>query len=162
VLDFARGRLGGGLTLQRENNGALEQVLLQVIAELQSSNPDRVIETDIGISRTFECDSNRIGQLVSNLVGNALMYGTVGSPIHVRAATEADKFVLWVSNAGTPIPAEAMERLFHPFKRGAAETHHQGLGLGLYIASEIAKAHGGRIDVVSTAAETRFTFAMPI
>ncbi|MDO9413131.1 MAG: GAF domain-containing sensor histidine kinase [Pseudolabrys sp.] len=162
VLDFARGRLGGGLALQRDSSEKLGPVLVQVIAELQSSNPDRTIDAQVDIDQPFDCDSNRIGQLASNLVGNALMYGTVGSPIHVRAATESSTFVLSVANAGTPIPAEAMERLFHPFKRGAAETDHQGLGLGLYIASEIAKAHGGRIDVVSTKAETRFTFTMPI
>src|SRR5882762_9617781 len=71
-------------------------------------------------------------------------------------------FELTVANAGEPIPSEAMERLFQPFYRVAEQGSQQGLGLGLYIASEIARAHGGTIDVTSSPAETRFTFRMPL
>lgn len=69
-------------------------------------------------------------------------------------------FELSVANSGAPIPQDALKRLFQPFYR-VAENPGQGLGLGLYIASEIARAHGGRIDVTSSPAETRFTFRMP-
>jgi sigma-B regulation protein RsbU (phosphoserine phosphatase) len=79
----------------------------------------------------------------------------------VRAATDEDIFELSVSNAGMPIPSDALERLFQPFTRGAVRPSQQGLGLGLYIASEIAKAHGGTLAVTSTPAETRFTSRMP-
>ena len=82
--------------------------------------------------------------------------------VRVGARTEADQFKLWVANAGDPIPATAMEKLFEPFFRGNVRDSRQGLGLGLHIASQIAQAHGGRIDVTSTAEETRFVFTMPL
>jgi sigma-B regulation protein RsbU (phosphoserine phosphatase) len=69
---------------------------------------------------------------------------------------------LSVANEGNPIPPAVMERLFQPFFRGAAQANHLGLGLGLYIASQIAQAHGGTLDVTSTPGETRFTFTMPL
>jgi signal transduction histidine kinase len=162
VLDFARGRLGGGLTLNRVSGAPLEPVLQQVIAELRSSNPGRAIEVDLDLRAPIACDHGRIGQLLSNLLGNALTYGAADKPIRVGAATDGRSFALSVSNAGDPIPASAVNRLFLPFSRGAGGADPQGLGLGLYIASEIARAHGGSIDVTSTPAETRFTFRMPL
>jgi signal transduction histidine kinase len=80
----------------------------------------------------------------------------------VRASTLNHEFELSVANAGHPIPQEAMARLFLPFSRGRVQSSQQGLGLGLYISAEIAKAHGGTLDAVSSEAETRFTFRMPI
>jgi sigma-B regulation protein RsbU (phosphoserine phosphatase) len=80
----------------------------------------------------------------------------------VGAKTVGGGFTLWVANAGDPIPAAAMEKLFEPFFRGDVRDSRQGLGLGLHIASQIAQAHGGRIDVTSTADETRFVFTMPL
>jgi signal transduction histidine kinase len=78
-------------------------------------------------------------------------------------ATDDEKtFELSVSNSGDPSPPAALERLFQPFTRGAVRPDQQGLGLGLYIVSEVAKAHGGTLDVVSTAEETRYTFRMPV
>jgi sigma-B regulation protein RsbU (phosphoserine phosphatase) len=77
----------------------------------------------------------------------------------VRATSNDREFELSIANSGTPIPQEAIERLFQPFYR-ASQDPGQGLGLGLYIASEIARAHGGRIDVTSSPQETRFTFRM--
>jgi signal transduction histidine kinase len=161
VLDFARGRLGGGIALTRTEK-PLKPILRQVIEELQATHPDVAIEADIKLDRPVRCDRSRVGQLFSNLLGNALVYGTPGSPIRVRARTEADSFELSVANSGSPIPPEAMERLFLPFSRGSVRPSQQGLGLGLYIASEIARAHGGTLKAVSTEQETRFTFKMPI
>jgi sigma-B regulation protein RsbU (phosphoserine phosphatase) len=80
----------------------------------------------------------------------------------VQASTDGSRFELWVANAGDPIPSAALDRLFRPFTRGAVRPNQQGLGLGLYIASEIARAHEGTLDVVSSADETRFTFRMPL
>jgi len=159
VLDFARGRLGGGLALTRKSQ-SLQPVLDHVIAELRASFPESPIETNFALTREVNCDSGRIAQLFSNLLGNALIHGTAGSPIRVDAAAREDRFELSVANAAEPIGAEAIKRLFQPFYR-ASDTR-QGLGLGLYIASEIARAHGGRLEATSTPQETRFTFRMPV
>jgi signal transduction histidine kinase len=161
VLDFARGRLGSGITLKRSSQ-SLQPVLNQVIAELRAGSPGRKIETTFDLTRAVDCDGGRIAQLFSNLLGNAVTHGAVDRPIRVRATTQDGKLELSVANAGEPIPSEAMERLFQPFYRLAEQGSQQGLGLGLYIASEIARAHGGRIDVTSSPAETRFTFRMPL
>ena len=125
------------------------------------SQPDRVIETEFSLAELVNCDRSRIGQLASNLIGNALMYGKAGAPVRVQAAIRDGAFTLSVSNSGEPISPVALKRLFLPFSRGDVEPNQQGLGLGLYIASEIARAHGGTIEVTSTAEETRFTFRMP-
>jgi sigma-B regulation protein RsbU (phosphoserine phosphatase) len=162
VLDFARGRLGGGITLSREGSRPLEPVLEQVVDELRTASPRRVIETNFEISEPVNCDRTRIGQLVSNLIGNALTHGAPDKPVRVGATTEGGNFRLWVANAGEPIPPAAMGKLFEPFFRGDVRANRQGLGLGLHIASQIARAHGGRIDVTSTSDETRFVFTMPL
>jgi signal transduction histidine kinase len=93
---------------------------------------------------------------------SALIDNVLERPILVRATTQDGKFELSVANAGEPILSEVMERLFQPFYRLAEQGSQQGLGLGLYIASEIARAHGGRIEVTSSPAETRFTFRTPL
>jgi phosphoserine phosphatase RsbU/P len=161
ILDFARGRLGGGITLSRETK-PLEPVLEQVVDELRTASPQRVIETDFELTERVDCDRTRIGQLLSNLIGNALTHGAADQPVRVGAKTDGGEFKLWVANAGEPIPAAAMERLFEPFFRGDVRDSRQGLGLGLHIASQIAQAHGGRLDVTSTPDETRFVFKMPL
>jgi sigma-B regulation protein RsbU (phosphoserine phosphatase) len=161
VMDFARGRLGGGLTLDLTRDAPVEAVLYQVIAELRASNPDRLIEAGFELEEAVDFDKARMAQLFSNLLGNALTHGTQGQPIVVRALSDSATFELSITNASPPIPPEALENLFQPFFRGAVRPTEQGLGLGLYIASEIARAHGGRIDVQSGAEETTFTFRMP-
>jgi sigma-B regulation protein RsbU (phosphoserine phosphatase) len=162
VLDFARGRLGGGITLSRDASRPLEPVLRQVVDELSAAMPDRVIETDFRIADPVNCDRSRIGQMVSNLLGNALTHGSPDKPVNVVASTGNGMFELWIANAGAPIPEAAMANLFEPFFRGQVRASLQGLGLGLHIASEIAKAHEGTLSVTSTADETRFTFLMPL
>jgi signal transduction histidine kinase len=161
VLDFARGRLGSGIALKRYTQ-SLEPVLEQVIAELRVSSPDRIIETAFDLTRPVDCDGGRIAQLFSNLLGNSITHGTAARPIRVRATTQDGAFELSVANSGEPMPPEAIDRLFQPFYRVSAQNSPQGLGLGLYIASEIARAHGGTIDVTSAPEETRFTFRMPL
>jgi signal transduction histidine kinase len=161
VLDFARGRLGGGLTLQRRPE-PLEGVLDQVATEMRSSHPDRDIETRFDIRQPINCDPQRIAQLFSNLLGNALDHGSEEKPIVARADANNGVFELSIANAGETIPAETVAKLFHPFYRGTTKGPLQGLGLGLFIASEIAHAHDGTLDVVSAEGETRFTFRMPI
>ena len=161
VLDFARGRLGGGLPLARDADKPLTPVLQQVVDEMMSAHPGRVIEVDFQIDEPVQSDRGRIAQLASNLLGNAIAHGAVDQPIRIKATTIGDTFELWVANAGPPITEAAMERLFQPFFRGEVRKSQQGLGLGLYIVSEIARAHGGDISVKSSPSETRFTLRMP-
>jgi signal transduction histidine kinase len=160
VLDFAMGRLGGGFNVKIETV-QLAPVLSQVVSELASAHPGRPIETHFDLDRAVDCDAARIAQLASNLLGNALTHGAADCPVRLDASSGAGFFELSVANAGTPIPADKIERLFLPFSRGDTGRAGGGLGLGLYIAAEIARAHLGKFDVKSTAAETRFTFRMP-
>ena len=161
ILDLARGRLGDGLALSRDSSESIEPTLNQVIDELRRTNPDRAIEAAFHLEEPVNCDRARIAQLFSNLLGNAITYGTPDEPIRVQAMASGGTFELSVANGGRAIPQLAMEYLFQPFFRGNVRPSQQGLGLGLYIASEIARAHGGDIAVSSTAEETRFTFRMP-
>jgi K+-sensing histidine kinase KdpD len=159
VLDFARGRLGAGLALNRATT-ALAPVLKQVVDELQTTHPERIIETEFHLTGPVLADRSRISRLFSNLLSNALTYGAQDKPVRVKATTDG-RFELTVCNEGPPIPAATMDRLFQPFARGDDQST-QGLGLGLYIASEIARAHGGKIEATSTVDETCFKFSMPI
>jgi signal transduction histidine kinase len=160
LLDLARGRQGG-LTLTRDSSEPLEPVVRAVIAELIAGHPGRAIETEIAASEPILCDRTRIAQLFSNLLSNALTYGSTDHPVRVRAIRNAAGFELSVANSGEPIPPATLEKIFQPFYRSALMQNREGLGLGLYIAHEIAVAHGGTLDVSSTPAETRFTLRMP-
>ena len=161
LLDFARGRLGGGLDLAW-SRVSLEAPFQQIVAELRSAHPDQTIEARIALPDAVNCDAARLSQMLSNLLANALTHGATGLPVSVEAAVVDDVLTLSVRNFGDPIAPAALERLFQPFERATVRPTQQGLGLGLYIASEIARAHGGRLDVTSTADETRFTFRMPV
>lgn len=161
AMDFARNPMRDGMELARNADQPLEPVLMQIIDEFRAGWPKRRIEAEFLFTRPVSADRARLGQLVSNLVGNALVHGSEDDPIRVQASTEDREFVLSVTNSGLPIPADRLPRLFKPFNRDSAEGK-SGLGLGLYVASEIARAHHGEIHVSSTAQETRFTFRMPI
>ena len=161
VLDFARGRLGDGLTLVRAHVD-LAPVLLHVVEELSVNHPGRDIETVFALGAPVDCDPTRLSQVLSNLLANALTYGAVDKPVVVGASEVQGMFEMSVSNQGDPISPPALERLFEPYERGAVQPSQRGLGLGLYIAAQIAAAHGGTLSASSTPEETRFTFRMPI
>jgi hypothetical protein len=161
LLDFARGRLGGGLVLNRVAESRLGESLDQVVAELRAAWPDRAIRMETALDRPVFCDRDRVAQLFSNLLANALTHGAAGGPVEVRARSDDGGFELSVANPGEPIPPQTIDRLFQPFSRRADGMPNAGLGLGLYIASEIARAHDGTLSVSSTESETRFTFRMP-
>lgn len=161
VLDFARGRLGGGMEVDHSNDAPIGPVLEQVISELQIIHPEREIRTTLDISEEMPFDQRRFGQLVSNLLGNAIAHGAPDLPITVEASTSARGFHLHIANGGEPIPAEILPTIFEPFVRASNKAGGAGLGLGLYIASTIAKAEGGTLTVSSTPEETRFTFERP-
>jgi signal transduction histidine kinase len=160
MLDFAKGRLGGGFTLDRDPDAPVVDHLEQVIDELRdvSQNP---IEVEIALLRSVNCDPKRIAQVASNLIANALKHGAPNRPVRVRASTDEHGLELIVANEGDPIDPAIMRQLFQPFFRGNGRSSSQGLGLGLYIAFEIARAHGGSLDVASSRDETRFTLRIP-
>jgi signal transduction histidine kinase len=160
LLDFARGRLGGGIALARERK-LLEPTLTDVLDELRLTWPDRTIEAELALDHPVDGDHARLAQLFSNLLGNAITHGAEDKPIRVRAVQGSDGLHLSVSNGGHPIPAEVLDHLFKPFHRGPKHASMQGLGLGLFIASEIARAHGGSLDVSSDERETSFTLKLP-
>ena len=162
VLDFARGRLGGGISVERDKPDDVGPILRLVVDELRVSFPEKIIETDFRLGEPVYCDPSRIGQLAANLLTNALTHGTETDPIRLHAATARNEFQLSVVNAGPPISDEMLPHLFEPFFRGDVRKSQHGLGLGLHIASEIAKAHGGKLEVSSTPEETSFTFSMPM
>jgi signal transduction histidine kinase len=140
----------------------LAAALEQVVSEFRTAQPARKIDADIALTAPVAADDRRLAQLASNLIANALAHGDTAVPVRVTAQTVDDAFELSVSNAGTPIDPAMVERLFQPFTRASVRPGQQGLGLGLYIASEIARAHGGTLTVMSDETETRFTFRMPL
>ncbi|TCC88082.1 GAF domain-containing sensor histidine kinase [Pedobacter frigiditerrae] len=161
VLDFARGRLGGGIKLDLSASEPLIEVINQVINELKLIWPNSAIEVSIDLKEKVVFDGKRIAQLFSNLLSNALSHGEDNVPIIVNATSGDGLFTLCIINQGKIIPEEILVKLFQPFFRGAAKNEKQGLGLGLYISSEIAKAHRGQIKVDSLVDKTCFTFSMP-
>lgn len=163
MLDFARGRLGEGIILNRQlHKGELQESLEEIIREIHINSPDRQLEIHININNEVRCDHKRIGQLFSNLLSNADSHGSKGNVVIVEAYTGDEQFVLSVKNSGDRIPESAMKHLFQPFYREDVKRGKQGLGLGLFIASEIARAHNGTIKVDSSEKETSFTFKMPL
>jgi len=161
VVDFTRGRMGGGIALDAGDTTELGQHLRHVVAELTDVHAGRAIVSDIALDDMVFCDPKRIAQMLSNLLVNALTHGAQDQPVQVVARSEDGGIFLSVTNAGMPIGPEKMAQLFQPFRRGTNASTSGGLGLGLYIASEIARSHGGTLSVTSTEDATTFSFALP-
>jgi two-component system, sensor histidine kinase and response regulator len=147
VLDLARAHLGGGLPIQRAPM-ALDALVESVVAAYQATHPERAIEISREGSVTGLWDEDRLRQVLTNLIGNAIEHGDAGDAVRVQLdGTSADTVVLTVINPGT-IPPELLPRLFDPFQR-ARSAKSRGLGLGLYIVQQIVNGHGGRVEVQS-------------
>lgn len=159
LMDFTHGKMGKGITLNAKPSNDLQSVLSHTVSELETLHPECLINTNIQITGTFYCDPQRIGQLLSNLLINAIVHGESSMPINVYAGVEKGVFILSIANGGAPIPEETRAKLFEPFWRNQHAKHSGGLGLGLFIASQIAKAHQGKLTVVSTEQATVFTFS---
>jgi signal transduction histidine kinase len=163
TLDLARGRLGGGIGIQAKRVDDMGEVLMAVVAELQQVWAGREIRSEIEVRRHVFCDPGRIQQVVSNLLGNALSHGSQREPVTLSAKTDESALILRVSNAGEPIPPEHLTQIFNPFWRRSTSEGREGLGLGLYICSQIVKAHGGTLAVTSSEdAGTAFTVRLPL
>ena len=163
VLDFARGRLGGGISVEMTDIENINTGLITVVQELQDAQPDCKILSSIRVNRSVRCDLGRLQQVASNLLANALTHGLPDSPVKISASADEHDLVLEVWNAGEPIPPESLGKIFEPFWRHSVAASRNGLGLGLHICSQIVRAHQGRISVVSTREHgTRFTARLPL
>lgn len=162
MLDVTRSRLGGGIPLAPARHDA-RLVCERVIDELSAANPDRPIELNVDGDTELPVDADRLAQVLSNLVGNALEYGLATEPIAVRMVGEPDKVRIEIVNHGPPIPENVVATIFEPFRRAVdhAVSPTGSMGLGLYIAKQIVEAHGGAIAVRSDAASTAFTVTLP-
>jgi signal transduction histidine kinase len=163
LLDLTRMRLGTGMVLQRTDVDLVELVR-RVVAELAIAHPTRVVHVEGHQAVRGRWDADRLEQVVQNLVGNAFQHGAPGEPINIRFTSTADQASIAVHNMGSPIPVELRTSLFDPFRRGIdpRATTSDGLGLGLYIAQQIAVAHGGRIVVESDERGTEFRVELPV
>lgn len=159
ILDFARTRLGEGIILKKQNT-LIRPVIEQVINELNLSGPGRKIILACDSNVSVYCDPNRLGQLLSNLVANALTHGEKGTPVTVTVHQDENLFGLTVINKGEPISAAMQQHLFEPFTKEGKRPSQQGLGLGLYICAEIARAHNATLTCISNPSETCFQFQM--
>ena len=165
LLDFTRTRLGSGIPLACADVD-LGEVARQTVEEVAAYHPDRDLRFESSGNVQGSWDGPRVGQALSNLVGNAVQHGSPGTPISVVVRGTADEVLVAVHNHGPGILPIHLVQIFSPLKRiarGAPRPQDSGsLGLGLYIANEIVKGHGGRIAVESSEDRgTTFTVHLP-
>jgi signal transduction histidine kinase len=159
LLDFTRMRGERRMPITKVPTD-LGMLAREITSELTTTFPDRTLQVDVQGNVEGRWDSARVGQAISNLVANALKHGDPHAPVHLLVDGSGDAVVVTVKNEGPPIPFELRPALFEAFSRGKTSAH--GLGLGLFIVKEVAVAHGGTIDVESSAERgTIFTLVLP-
>ena len=161
IMLHAKSRLGGGIRISATPDAGLEDALKHVVEEVRAAAPDHKITVDLDFDRPVSCDAARVAQAVSNLLSNAVRYADDGSEVTVRGRVSGAEAVISVANRGAPIPESLKQKLFQPYQRGD-QTKGEGLGLGLHIASSIAVAHSGQIDVTCDDGLTTFAFRLPL
>jgi signal transduction histidine kinase len=161
ILDFTRSRLGGGvlLDLRPTNVGDICQNVASELSLSRSVSIQCSVEGDV----TASLDPDRIADVISNIAGNASEHAREGTSVSIQASGEGAHVVVVISNEGAPIPPEVLPFIFDPFRRARQnEVSKAGnLGLGLYIAREVTRAHRGSIDVESAEGKTMFTLRLP-
>lgn len=163
LLDFTRGRLGGGIPVQ-PRTCHLRHLCRQVIEELEISHPGRELRLRAEGDFQGEWDPDRLTQLLDNLGKNALDYSPAHAPVEFTLTDWGGSLQLEVHNDGPPIPAALLPNIFEPFRRAVAGDTHptSGLGLGLFIVQQIAQAHGGTVSVASQEGQgTTFIVRLP-
>ena len=165
LLDVTRSAFGTDFPMVKAPMD-LSPLGLQLVDEMRTVSNGRAIEINIVGETVGEWDKARIGQMLSNLIGNALQYSPEDTSVHVTIANQGDDLLISVHNDGDPIPSSEVNTIFDSFVRGQkGEAEREGamnLGLGLHIAKRIALAHRGDISVLSTAeAGTTFTVRLP-
>lgn len=161
VMDFAQSGVTNSIPVEMMDAVNVSDVVSQVVEEMRTIHPDRSI-TSASVAAEAKCDPVRLGQLLSNLLGNAIKHGAEEGEVRLVSAVDEGHVTFSVTNSGKAIPKEQISSLFRPFVRGKGAHETKGLGLGLYICSQIAKAHRGSLGVSSTDAETCFTFRLPL
>ena len=159
LLDLAREREGAGIRIEPKPMD-LRETCQQIIEELEGIAGDRKITFDCEVDGHGAWDEHRILQALSNLASNAVQHGKPGSPVRVRLAGDEQRVAVEVHNEGT-IPDELLPRLFEPFRSAEQLNRGAGLGLGLFIANAIARAHGGGLEVDSSDGATMFRLVLP-
>jgi signal transduction histidine kinase len=163
LLDATRARLAGVLPIETDHVD-IGRIALQVVEDHRENHPDRTIHVDLaGASETL-ADGKRIAQMVGNLLGNALQHSPPATPVGVSVKSADSDYEIAVHNEGV-IPPNLLQRIFEPLERSqsAAGSGSHSVGLGLFIVSEIVKAHGGRVTVESElGAGTTFRVRIPI
>jgi signal transduction histidine kinase len=162
LLDLTRARLAGGIPVEPKAGTDLAEVARGVVEELRVAHPDAELNLELAGRVSGEWDADRIAQVVSNLVANAIQHGA-GTPVEVQVKNGGASAIVEVRNGGSPIPASVLPTIFDPFRSAQnATARAQGLGLGLYITREIVLAHCGSIDAVSSdRAGTTFRVTLP-
>jgi PAS domain S-box-containing protein len=162
LLDFTQARLGGGLRVSPEALD-LHALVRQGVDEVQLSHAERDIHVVHEGDGQGYCDSDRITQVLGNLLANALSYSPKNTRVRVTTRGEPGALVLQVHNMGTPIPPELLARLFEPMQRGVqTRSRERSVGLGLYIVDQLVRAHGGEVKVESGELEgTTFAVRLP-
>jgi PAS domain S-box-containing protein len=164
LLDFTRSRLGGGFPIARRRVD-LAELCAQVIEELELAYPERSVELHRDGDAWGSWDPDRLAQVVSNLIGNALQHSPENAIVRVDLRDRGDRVELETCNEGPPIPPEVLPHIFEPGRRGPSgrgRAASNGLGLGLYIVQQIVLAHDGSISVRSSHEEgTRFCVVLP-
>ncbi|WP_050462895.1 sensor histidine kinase [Herbaspirillum autotrophicum] len=158
VTDFTRANASSALPLCLKPVDNLASDLEHVIGELAAAYPERSLQRNFTLTGALRCDPKRISQLLSNLIVNAIVHGFAHTDILVTASNQGSRLRIAVANRGKPVADETRQRMFMPFSRGAGTEQTDGLGLGLYIASEIAKSHAGSLRLESTGEYTEFIF----
>ncbi|MBZ4376401.1 PAS domain S-box protein [Corallococcus sp. AS-1-6] len=163
LLDFTQARLGAGIPIAPRASD-LHQVARQVLDQVDAAHPGRTLRVQARGDATGVWDSERMAQVVQNLVTNALKYSPEASPVQVTTRGEDGWVSLSVHNQGPPIPPQKLPGIFEPLKRATSEVDSTGrsVGLGLYIVKQLVEAHGGTVEVTSTLREgTTFTVRLP-
>jgi PAS domain S-box-containing protein len=160
LLDLSRERDGAGIPIAPKPTD-LRAVCRQIVDELESIARDRKITFDCDVDGAGAWDEHRILQAISNLTSNAVRHGTPGSPVTLRLTGDDERVAVEVHNRGT-IPSDILPRIFEPFRSGRHyASRGEGLGLGLFIAKAIARAHGGGLEVDSSNGATTFRLVLP-
>ena len=166
LIDFTRSHLGPGIPI-RVKQASIVAVCEEVVNELRTFHPEKQIDLHVPPQLDAIFDEGRIAQVLSNLIGNAIQYGSGDAPVTVQVSGTEGNVVVTVNNRGAAIPSEKLSSVFDPMVRIAASVTNDylertSLGIGLYISREIVHAHGGKVLLASTDADgTTFTVTMP-